>query len=135
MTIYTLTIEGQPLSTTQSLDHATAWKLKGSEYNYLEVPHYESADLACYTENNRILIKTDETIAEVKPNWYNEDSHVFTGTIDVDFFTSTKRLEKCNFTIDLILEIEYEIDQMRERKQNEAGSMEIFEDKLGYDYN
>lgn len=127
MNIYILTIDGKPEQTTESLDHATLWKLKGKGYDYCEKTHYESEHLACYLEGDEIFIQTDENVAQVKPEFYYDEGFVGYTRIIIDFFNDAqKNLEDCNFTADFVKEIENEVEKLKELKQEESGRDEEF---------
>lgn len=131
MSIYTLTFENRPVSTTESLDHATAWKLKSPVHNYVELPHYDSKYLGVTVKGENILIEgtePDEFIAQVLPEFYNDEGHIGVGRIIVDFFEgSNVNLDKCNFTEDLKREIDSAVDSLREIMQEKSGRDEMHE--------
>ena len=131
MTIYTLTLEDRPVSTTESLDHATAWKLKSKVHNYHELPHYDSAYLGVTEKDDRIFIdgtEPEEYLGEVIPDFHKDRlGYISIYSIEVDFFDNEVNLDKCNFTPELKREIDCAVENLRERKQEQAGRDEMHE--------
>lgn len=121
-TIYTLTKEGRPVMTTESLDHATAWRLTDKHNDYKELPHYDSENLGVTRKGEEILldgIDPDNFLAEIKPDFYNDEGYIGYNRIMIDFFGCEIDLDKCNFTDTLVREINSEVDRFRDLKQEE----------------
>lgn len=132
MTIYILTIDGKPEQTTESLDHATLWRSKGKDYDYCEKFHYDSECLAAtVNESGEILIDGNEPgeyIAQVIPEFYYDEGFVGVGRCIVDFFNGTKKnLDDLNLTDSLRKEIDYEVDVLREKEQENCEKSDSFE--------
>ena len=135
MTTYVLTLNGDPKQTTESLDHAKLWKLKGNHYDYKEVIHYDSKDLEVFNVFDGIEIQShsDTVEAYVEPEFYREDESIEVGRIFLLIDDNKVNLDKANLTDDLRLSVEREVERVREGKNDDRYDPEFEAYLMGHD--